>query len=98
VPGAGLRFHHYLQHWSWGKSGCVFRFQNPIRRFDFPIELLCFRFSARFLAFHWLTILLGPIKVFQRQSLDAPKKRTQILGKTDEKRTLPLKTQLQFCK
>jgi hypothetical protein len=64
VPGAGFRLHHYLQHWSWGKTGCVFRFQNPIRRFDFPIELLCFRFSARFLAFHWLTILFGPIKVF----------------------------------
>jgi hypothetical protein len=42
----GFRGYHYsLQNWSWEKTGGVFRFQNPIWRFDFPMNSV---FLAKF--------------------------------------------------
>jgi hypothetical protein len=38
-----------LQKWSCEKTGGVYRFQNPIWRFDFPMENLMFSFFCEIL-------------------------------------------------
>jgi len=76
-----------LQKWSEEKTG-IFRFQNPIWQFDAPKKELCFRFSTKFQASHWLALIFGRIKVSQTQ---------KNVWKTNENANPPKKPKFSFA-